>query len=73
MLLTSIPEVTMSDLEGEVRALHDAEREALLAAGSARLRGLPGAAARAELRRVREELEVRYAAQHVLETLGGVL
>ncbi len=59
---TPIPE-----LQARAELLHERERQALRAMGVALLRGLPGAAARAELRRVREELEAVASAARLQE------
>lgn len=69
-LLPPVPEVDPSVLAVRARQLHDQEREALEALGVATLRGIPGAAARAELRRIREELDATYSAQRILERTG---
>lgn len=63
------PTIRVEDLDAQAFELMDAEQEALLALGQARLRGLPGSAARAELRRVRESLEGVMAASRVLEAV----
>lgn len=59
----------LEDLQVEADELHEREREALEALVRARIRGLRGDAARAELRRVREDLECTYAAMGLLAEL----
>lgn len=63
---------TPDTLDLRAEDLHHREQEALLALGEAELAGLPGDAARAELRKVRESLTAIHAASRVLEIRGGL-
>lgn len=58
--------VAGDDLSAELDRLFEAEREALLELGRARLRGLPGDAAAKQLARVRSSIEAAAAAQRLL-------
>lgn len=60
--------LTEVDLEHRFAELRDREREAVRALGIATAKGLAGEAARAELRRLREELEATTAALRFLES-----
>ena len=66
-----LPEVSLDELQARADELHERERETRLAAGEALLRGLSGEAARAELRRIRDEIDAVYAAQRILHATRG--
>ena len=66
-----LPEVSVDDLQARADELHERERETRLALGEAMLRGLPGEAARVELRRIREDLDGLYAAARIIEAIRG--
>lgn len=57
----------LARLEAELGQLYDQERAALSLLGRARLLGLPGRPALAELQRIREAIESNHAATRVLE------